>query len=168
MQEREDPLQVCCFERETNYPSDERLDRKLIKRIEDLSADSAAVKVHLIPQMKGLTDHVSELVNFGISVSFFTSSYLRRKRLTSGAFVFVQLAQQVMPHLSDVRAAKSPFQLATILSTVKETAIASVAKDLKPTASVWEAISQHVSQLMEDGNKLLPLILEQENVQKSK
>lgn len=73
-----------------------------------------------------------------------------------------------MPHLSDVRAAKSPFQLATILSTVKETAIASVAKDLKPTASVWEAISEHVSQLMEGGNKLLPLILEQDNVQKSK
>ncbi|RXW18504.1 hypothetical protein EST38_g7340 [Candolleomyces aberdarensis] len=123
--------------------SAKNLSRKLIKRIEDLSADSAAVKAHLIPQMKGLTDHVSELVNFGIS-----------------------LAQQVMPHLSDVRAAKSPFQLATILSTVKETAIASVAKDLKPTASVWEAISEHVSQLMEGGNKLLPLILEQENVQK--
>ncbi|KAJ2917876.1 hypothetical protein MD484_g2604, partial [Candolleomyces efflorescens] len=123
--------------------SAKNLSKKLIKRIEDLSADSAAVKAHLLPQMKGLTDHVSELVNFGIS-----------------------LAQQVMPHLSDVRAAKSPFQLATILSTVKETAIASVAKDLKPTASVWEAISEHMSQLMEGGNKLLPLILEQDNVQK--
>ncbi|KAJ2935346.1 hypothetical protein H1R20_g1748, partial [Candolleomyces eurysporus] len=44
--------------------SAKNLSRKLIKRIEDLSADSAAVKAHLIPQMKGLTDHVSELVNF--------------------------------------------------------------------------------------------------------
>jgi dynactin 1 len=72
-----------------------------------------------------------------------------------------------MPHLSDVRSAKSPFQLATILGIVKQTATASVAKDLKPGASVWESISQYVSQLMEEGNKLLPLMLENDNVQKS-
>ena len=73
-----------------------------------------------------------------------------------------------MPHLSDVRSAKSPFQLATVLGIVKQTATASVAKDLKPGASVWESISQYVSQLMEEGNKLLPLMLENDNVQKSK
>lgn len=71
-----------------------------------------------------------------------------------------------MPHLSDVRAAKGPFQLTTILAIVKQTAASTVAKDLKPGASVWEAVSQHVLQLVEDGNKLLPLTLEQENVQK--
>lgn len=45
------------------------LSRKLIKRIETLQQDSSAIKAHLLPQMKDLTDHVAELVNFGISVS---------------------------------------------------------------------------------------------------
>ncbi|KAF6754161.1 dynactin [Ephemerocybe angulata] len=123
--------------------SAKNLTRKLIKRVEDLSLDSAAVKPHLIPQMKALADNVDELAGFGIS-----------------------LAQQVMPHLSDVRAAKSPFQLATILGLVKQTATSTVAKDLKPGASAWEAVSQYVSQLLEDGNKLLPMTLEPDNVQK--
>jgi dynactin 1 len=45
------------------------LSRKLIKRVEDLAVDSAAVKAHLIPQMKALADNVDEVLNFGISVS---------------------------------------------------------------------------------------------------
>ncbi|KAH6911162.1 dynactin [Coprinopsis sp. MPI-PUGE-AT-0042] len=114
-----------------------------LQNVLDQYKNSSAVKAHLLPQMKGLTDHVAELVNFGIS-----------------------LAQQVMPHLSDARAAKSPFQLKTVLDFVKETATSTVAKDLKPGASVWEALSSYIGQLMEEGNKLLPLILEQENVQK--
>ncbi|KAG2022561.1 hypothetical protein CC2G_000299 [Coprinopsis cinerea AmutBmut pab1-1] len=125
------------------FKSAKHMSKKLIKRLESLQHDSMAVKAHLLPQMKGLTDHVAELVNFGIS-----------------------LAQSVMPHLGDVRSAKGPFQLSTILNLVKQTATSTVAKDLKPGASVWEAISSNIGQLMEEGNKLLPLILEQENVQK--
>ncbi len=41
----------------------------MIKRLEDLARDSAAVKSHLMPQMKELSNYVAELVNFGISVS---------------------------------------------------------------------------------------------------
>lgn len=78
-----------------------------------------------------------------------------------------QLAKEVMPHLEDVRAAKCPFQLVNVLAIVKDAATSSVAKNLKPGASVWEGITAHIAKLMEDGNKLLPLILEQENVQKS-
>lgn len=44
------------------------LSRKMIKRLEDLAHSSAAVKSHLVPQMKNLNNCVAELVNFGISV----------------------------------------------------------------------------------------------------
>jgi dynactin 1 len=40
----------------------------MIKRLEDLAHDSAAVKPHVIPQMKALSNYIAELVNFGISV----------------------------------------------------------------------------------------------------
>lgn len=42
--------------------------RKLTKRLEDLIQDSTALKAHLVPQMKALSNFVPELVNFGISV----------------------------------------------------------------------------------------------------
>jgi len=72
-----------------------------------------------------------------------------------------------MPHLSDVRGGKSAFQLANVLSIVKQTAMATAAKDLKPGDSFWDAISQRVSQLVEEGHKLVPLTMESDNVQKS-
>lgn len=45
--------------------------RKLTKRLEDLTQDSAALKSHLVPQLRALNNVVPELVNFGISVSSF-------------------------------------------------------------------------------------------------
>ena len=42
--------------------------RKLIKRLEHLSGESMAVKVDLVPQLRGLIDHVSALYDFGIQV----------------------------------------------------------------------------------------------------
>lgn len=45
----------------------------MIKRLEDLAHDSAAVKSHLMLQMKELNNYVAELVNFGISVSNYGS-----------------------------------------------------------------------------------------------
>ncbi len=47
------------------------LNRKMIKRLEDLAHDSAAVKPHVIPQMKALSNYIAELVNFGITVCYF-------------------------------------------------------------------------------------------------
>lgn len=47
--------------------------KKMIKRLEDVAQDSAAVKPHLINQMKALSNYVAELVNFGISVSHLPS-----------------------------------------------------------------------------------------------
>ncbi|KAK7063669.1 CAP-Gly domain-containing protein [Favolaschia claudopus] len=123
------------------YKGAKALSRKLTKRLHDLIQDSAVLKAHLVPQMKGLSNFVSELVNFGIS-----------------------FAQQIMPHLSEVRSSKAPFQLTTILGFVKQIASSTVAKDIKPGASPWEAIGESITQLVQEGTKLLPLTLEAENV----
>ncbi|KAJ7246396.1 dynein associated protein-domain-containing protein [Mycena rebaudengoi] len=123
------------------YKGAKALSKKLTKRLEDLIQDSTALKAHLVPQMKALSNFVPELVNFGIS-----------------------FAQQIMPHLSDVRSSKSTFQLTTILSFVKQIAASTVAKDMKPGVSAWEAIGESITQLVQEGSKLLPLTLEPENV----
>ncbi|KAJ7439861.1 dynactin [Mycena latifolia] len=123
------------------YKGAKALSKKLTKRLEDLIQDSTALKAHLVPQMKALSNFVPELVNFGIS-----------------------FAQQIMPHLSDVRSSKSPFQLTTILSFVKQIAASTVAKDMKPGVTAWEAIGESITQLVQEGSKLLPLALEPENV----
>lgn len=73
-----------------------------------------------------------------------------------------------MPHLSDVRSSKTSFQLATVLSFVKQTAASTVAKDTKSGMSCWEAVGESIAELVQDGTRLLPLALEPENVLKSK
>ncbi|KAF9011292.1 dynactin [Cyathus striatus] len=119
------------------------LSKKLTKRVEDLAHDSAAVKAQFISQMKGLSDFVAELINFGIS-----------------------LAQQINMHVRDARSSKSPFLLTSVLSMVKEAATATVAKGLKPGSSPWEAVGASIAQLVEEGGKLLPMIMENESVVK--
>ncbi|KAF8555146.1 dynactin [Imleria badia] len=119
------------------------LSKKLTKRLEDVIQDSGALKAHLVGQLKSLSNAVPELVNFGIS-----------------------LAQQVIPHLSDARSAKSSFQLATVLSYAKQIAMSTVAKDLRPGASCWQAVGDAMAQLAGECNKLLPIALEPENVVK--
>ncbi|KAJ7605055.1 dynactin [Mycena polygramma] len=123
------------------YKGAKALSKKLTKRLEDLTQDSAALKAHLVPQMTALSNFVPELVNFGIS-----------------------FAQQIMPHLSDVRSSKAPFQLTTILGFVKQIAASTVAKDMKPGVTAWDAIGESIAQLVQEGSKLLPLTLEAENV----
>ncbi|OAX37534.1 hypothetical protein K503DRAFT_850414 [Rhizopogon vinicolor AM-OR11-026] len=119
------------------------LSKKLAKRLEDVIQESSALKSHLVPQLKTLSNAVPELVNFGIS-----------------------LAQQVIPHLSDARSAKSPFQLATVLSYAKQTAVSTVAKDMKPGTSCFQAVSESIAQLSAECNRLLPLAMEADSVLK--
>ena len=73
-----------------------------------------------------------------------------------------------MPHISDVRSSKAPFQLATVLSFVKKTASSTVAKDMKPGISPWEAVGNSISQLVQECSILLPLAMESENIVKRK
>ena len=44
-----------------------------MRRLEELAKESSALKPHLIPPMKALSNLVPELVNFGISVHSFSS-----------------------------------------------------------------------------------------------
>lgn len=92
----------------TRYP------RKLAKRLEDLIQDSGAVKALLVPRLKSLSENVPELVNFGFS-----------------------LAQQVMPHLSEVRSTKSTFKIAAVLDFVKQCATSTVGKNRREGPVRW-------------------------------
>ncbi|KAJ7877450.1 dynactin [Mycena leptocephala] len=76
----------------------------------------------------------------------------------------ISFAQQIMPHLGEVRSSKAPFQLTTILSFAKQIAASTVAKDMKPGVTAWQAIGESIAQLVQEGSKLLPLTLEAENV----
>jgi len=59
-----------------------------------------------------------------------------------------------------------PFQLATVLSYVKQTAETTVAKNLKPEMSPWDAVGEAILELVQEGSNLLPLALESESVAK--
>ncbi|CAL1693902.1 unnamed protein product [Somion occarium] len=119
------------------------LSKKLTKRLEELTQESAALKPLLVPQLQALNNIAPELVNFGIS-----------------------LAQQVMPHLSDVRSSKSAFQLANVLGFVKQIAASTVGRSVKDGAASWEAVMNFFGQIMQEANKLVPLAVEHENVLK--
>ncbi|KAG6857289.1 hypothetical protein H0H87_006482 [Tephrocybe sp. NHM501043] len=123
--------------------SAKNVSKKLTKRLDELIDDSGALKAHLISNMKGISDLSAELVNFGIS-----------------------LAQQIIPHVNDARSAKISFQLPTLLSLVKQTAAATVAKDIKPGESVWDAIGASIGVVAQEASKLHPLALEADNVLK--
>ncbi|KAI0370083.1 dynactin [Pilatotrama ljubarskyi] len=119
------------------------LSKKLTKRLEDLTQDSIALKPHIVPQLQSLNNTVPELVNFGIS-----------------------LAQLVMPHISDVRAAKSAFQLSTVLSFVKESAASTVGKGRSSDSCPWDSVSEFLNQVIQEAGRIVPLSLEGENTLK--
>lgn len=72
-----------------------------------------------------------------------------------------------MPHLKDVRSSKTSFQLTTILGVVKACATSTVAKDMKPGSSPWEAVGNAIGHLIEESSKLMQPISDSENVLKS-
>ena len=133
--------------------------RKLTKRIEDLTQDSMALKVHLVPQFQALNNTVPELVNFGFSVS-------RQFSLCTIYNNASQLAQLVMPHISDVRAAKSAFQLSNVLAFVTQTAGSTVGKG-HDAASPWDAVGNFLTQIITEVGRIVPMSLEPENTVKS-
>lgn len=73
-----------------------------------------------------------------------------------------------MPHLADVRGQKTPFQLASVLSFVKDIAASTVGKQRKDGISSWEAVADYFTQVSQEASRLLPLALEAENTLKSK
>ncbi|KAM5535272.1 hypothetical protein V8D89_011078 [Ganoderma adspersum] len=119
------------------------LSKKLIKRVEDLTQDSMALKAHFVPQLQTLTNTVPELVNFGIS-----------------------LAQLIMPHIGDVRAAKCAFQLSTVLSFVKQSAASTVGKASSEDVASWDSVGEFLGQVIGEANRIVPMSLEAENTLK--
>ena len=72
-----------------------------------------------------------------------------------------------MPHIDEVRASKSSFQLGRVLSFVNNVGASTVAKICKNTASPWTALSDAISELVAQANALFPNTLDVENIVKS-
>ncbi len=73
-----------------------------------------------------------------------------------------------MPHISDVRAAKSAFELSTVFSFVTEVAGSTVGKGRTDDSSPWESVGEFLNQVMQEAGRIVPLSLESENKLKSK
>jgi dynactin 1 len=72
-----------------------------------------------------------------------------------------------MPHVDEVRASKSSFQLGKVLSFVNNIASSTVAKICKNTAPSWTALSDAISELSAQTNALFPKTTDPENIVKS-
>lgn len=132
-----------------------------MKRLEELAHESSALKAYLVPQLEALCNIVSEMVNFGIQVSILINCPLF-SQLRS-----FQLAQETMPHIEEVRASKSSFQLGKVLSFVNNIASSTVAKICKDTTSSWASLGKAISELVTQTNALFPKTMDHENVVKS-
>lgn len=73
-----------------------------------------------------------------------------------------------MPHIDEVRASKSSFQLSKVLSFVNDIASSTVAKICKDTISSWASLGKAISELVTQTNALFPKTMVHENVVKSK
>src|ERR1700742_4983415 len=71
-----------------------------------------------------------------------------------------------MPHVDEVRASKSSFQLSKVLSFVNNIASSTVAKICKDTSS-WASLAKAISELIAQTNALFPKIMDHESVVKS-
>jgi dynactin 1 len=74
----------------------------------------------------------------------------------------------MMPHIDEVRASKSSFQLSKVLSFVNNIASSTVAKICKDTTSSWASLGKAISELVTQTNALFPKTMDHENVVKSK
>ncbi|KAL5533874.1 hypothetical protein ACEPAG_334 [Sanghuangporus baumii] len=117
------------------------MSKKLTKRLEELTQESAALKPHLIPQLDALGKKVPELVDFGIT-----------------------LAHSVLPYLTGVQNNKGTLETKTILGFVKQNAIA-LSPDNKDS-SPWNIVSDAIKKLTQEAASVVPVALEPEHVMK--
>ncbi|KAF7307576.1 CAP-Gly domain-containing protein [Mycena indigotica] len=123
------------------YAVAKALSQQLVQRMKNILGGSTALGEHLVPKLKALSHSVAKLANFSL---FF--------------------AQQIMPHLDDVRANNTPFELMTIMSCVKQSVLATVTRNINPWRNAWEPISQSVAQLVQEEKGLLRSMMEHDNV----
>jgi dynactin 1 len=72
-----------------------------------------------------------------------------------------------MPHIDEVRASKTSFQLSKVLSFVNNIASSTVAKICKDTTSSWASLGKAISELVTQTNALFPKTVDHENIVKS-
>lgn len=71
-----------------------------------------------------------------------------------------------MPHVSDAKGSKTPFQLSKVLNIANEVATSTVWKSRKDVATCWGALSDAISQVIAEANALLPITMDPSNVVK--
>jgi dynactin 1 len=107
-----------------------------------LIQDTSALKIDLVPKLTALTTDMVKGCDFGI-----------------------QLAQRIGSYLADVRAQKHNFQLASVLTLVREIAAETMTQR---AAASWEAVGQLMAGLIKDANALMEPAMESENIVKGK
>jgi dynactin 1 len=137
--------------------------RKLSKRLEELVADSSALRPHVLPRLHGIAERVPELTDFAISVC---STPLSSDGKVADIHRTAQFAQQVVSHVADARSGKASFQLRKVLSLVQQAAGSTVAKGRSDAPPPWTAVADAVDAVSREINAFLPLALEAENVVK--
>ncbi|KAG8856780.1 hypothetical protein FRB96_006284 [Tulasnella sp. 330] len=112
---------------------------KVLKVVEDLVAESSAVKIHVVTQWVSIVEQVRKLVDLGIP-----------------------LAQEIGAYVADVRAQKHSFQLSSVLALVRKV----VGGVFSNKTSPWKAVAEAIKNVAEDMAALLPLTSEPENIVK--
>jgi dynactin 1 len=118
--------------------------RKLVKRVEDLTSESSALKSIFIPRLAHLTG----------------ANGLMELALKFG----VQLAQQVRLYVIEVKEKKDTLKLTRVLSSVR-----SSAGEIKTGGGTgsWQTASELLSQLQREASDVLNLATESDSVMKS-
>ena len=119
--------------------------RKLVKRVEDLTNESAALKAEFIPRLSHLTG----------------GSGLMELALKFG----IQLAQAIRLYVIEVKEKKDTLNLTRVLTSVRSTA-----GEIKAGGGMgsWQTVGDLLSQLQRDAADVLSLATDSDSVMKSK
>ena len=120
------------------------LAKKLLKRIEDLIHESAALRTPLLSKLNQLSTSSAGIVNFG-----------------------VRLAQLIGDYISSVKEKKEVFYISKIGVCVRE-AVEEINGGSAPSAEdIWEVPTQALAALIKEANTVAAMALEPESVTRS-
>lgn len=118
--------------------------KKLLKRIEDLIHESAALRTPVLSKLNQLSTSSAGIVNFG-----------------------VRLAQLIGDYISSVKEKKEVFYISKISACIRE-AVQEINGGSAPTAEgIWEVPTQALAALIKEANAAAATALEPENVTRS-
>ena len=120
------------------------LGKKLLKRIEDLIHESAALRTPVLSKLNQLSTTSAGIVNFG-----------------------VRLAQLIGDYISSVKEKKEVFYISKISACVRE-AVQEINGGSSPAAEgIWEVPTQALAALIKEANAAAATALEPESVTRS-